>query len=339
MELRNFTPFVPLCFESRDHNQIDFGVAVLRGTFELVPDKPLRPLQEQEPLVMVDEYHGGEGQGGLRMENNIAPFKPSTDIHIDADAHSRDGKPRPRWRVGITVGELNRTLTVTGPRAWKRGFLGGWSLTDPVPAATVPLRYEYAYGGTKRLQTGIEPYRQNPIGRGFINPQQQSDPAFVFAPQIVADHQPDPDFGERCETKGFAPVPPAWSPRLERAGTFDRAWQTTRWPDLPADFDYAFYNSAHPDLIYPGFVQGNEAVRFHNLHPHSTLNARLPGYQLGLLLRREDGQLLALPMNLDTLHFDLHRLRAYLVWRGVYALEPAPRVLEIRIQVPDNGEA
>jgi len=54
MLFRNFTPFPPLQFESRDEQQRDFGVVVVRGTFKITPNKPLSLEPEQEPLVMAD---------------------------------------------------------------------------------------------------------------------------------------------------------------------------------------------------------------------------------------------------------------------------------------------
>ena len=335
MELRNYTPFIPLCFESRDPQRMDFGVCVLRGGFDIIPGQRLRPREDQAPLVMADEYHGEPGESSLRIETNLAPFKPKTDIHVEAIATSPDGQPRPRWRVGIQIGHIQRLLEVTGPRGWQKS-LGRWSLSEPKPITDLPLRYEYAYGGGwPLLAQGGEACMENPTGLGYPDPRLRASPDWVQAPQIVDPAQADPAFNTPIAVKGLGPMPPSWSPRLQYAGTFDAVWEKTRWPELPEDFDYAFYNSAHPDLIYPGYVAGNEEVRALNLSPVPQLRFWLPGYQLGLLARLENGRINLLPMQLDSLHFDLIQMRAYLTWRGLYAIAEPLRVLEIRLRNPE----
>jgi len=95
MLFRNFTPFPPLQFESRDEQKRDFGVVVVRGTFKITPNKPLSLALEQEPLVMADVYHGEPGKSSLRLENNLTPYKPKTDIHLQAVAQAPYGRATP----------------------------------------------------------------------------------------------------------------------------------------------------------------------------------------------------------------------------------------------------
>ena len=82
MIVRNYTPFSPLYFESKDLEGRDFGVFVLRGTFDMVPGQVLRPCPKQDPIVDADEYYGDPATSSLRMESDLAPFKPGTDIQI-----------------------------------------------------------------------------------------------------------------------------------------------------------------------------------------------------------------------------------------------------------------
>ena len=49
MLFRNFTPFPPLQFESRDEKKQDFGVIVLRGTFSIRDGQPLLPIPIRHP--------------------------------------------------------------------------------------------------------------------------------------------------------------------------------------------------------------------------------------------------------------------------------------------------
>jgi hypothetical protein len=74
----------------------------------------------------------------------------------------------------------------------------------------------------------------------------------------------------------FAPVAPNWQPRAGFAGTYDDNWQQTRAPYLPDDYNPRFMNVAPPDLIYPGYLQGGEAVRVIGMHPAGDLGFALP---------------------------------------------------------------
>jgi hypothetical protein len=46
---------------------------------------------------------------------------------------------------------------------------------------------------------------------------------------------------------------------------------------MPADFNYRFYNGAHPDLQVKGFLTGNEPVELNNLTPEGLMRFSLPG--------------------------------------------------------------
>jgi hypothetical protein len=336
MEFRNFTPFPSLQFESRDEKKRDFGVAVLRGTFDIVPDRPLAPAEDQAPLVMADVYHGEPGRSSLKLENNIAPYKPKTDIHLEAEAHAPSGRPEKTWRVGLKVGRINKQLLVTGPRFWRHHFVRGWRITAPLPCVKAPVRYENAFGGVLGEADHMHVCEENMVGSGF-GPLSMFDTSRVIAaPQIMSPDKPVMKLGGAYRPDGLGPIAPGWSPRCRYGGTMDDRWRKTRWPDLPEDFRFDFYNSAHPDLIYPGFVQGDEEVVLFRLSPIPELRFTLPGLICGLLVRWEDGQMVPLPMQLDTVHMEVPAMKVFLVWRGVYPLGKPIRVLEARMKQPDR---
>ena len=120
MLFRNFTPFSPLYFESRDENQNDFGVVVLRGTFKIENGEVLRMEQEQEPILFKDEYYGDPQSSSLAFDSCMAPFKPKTDILVNANAYSPSWKPERYWDVEFRFGDRTKQLTVTGARQWTR---------------------------------------------------------------------------------------------------------------------------------------------------------------------------------------------------------------------------
>ncbi len=71
---------------------------------------------------------------------------------------------------------------------------------------------------------------------------------------------------ERSAPQGFGPIPPWWLDRQSHAGTYDEAWRTTRAPRLSEDFDYRFFQIAHPSLIVPA-LDGDETVALDHLTP------------------------------------------------------------------------
>ncbi len=337
MNVRNYTPFQPLHFESRDTQCKSFGVFATRGSFKIIDRQPLQLLPKQKGPVLVDEYHGEPGQSSIRVENSIAPYKPATDIHLDATAHAPAGKPVPVFKASVQLGTISKQLVVTGERYWQHKLLDGWRISDPAPCSQVPIRYELAYGGSSTQGDEINSCPDNFIGTGHVKKKRLDKSKPIPAPRIMSARQPVVELGKACKPQGLGPMAPAWRSRLQHAGTFDVAWEKTRWPELPKDFKFDFYNSAHPDLIYPGFVKGNEAVRLVNLSPVPEMNFTLPGYTLALLARYETGTMLPLPVHLDTIQIEPEKMQAHLTWRGIFPLDNPLRVLEIRMKTEQGA--
>src|SRR4051794_13894158 len=116
MEFRNYTSLPSLPFESRGKDRRPHQVVVVKGTFTLprTADR-LRPHPDPEPLVMADQYHGRPESSSVRVESDLAPFKPGTDVHIIGDACAPGGRAATHWYVSVAVGLLRQHLRVTGP--------------------------------------------------------------------------------------------------------------------------------------------------------------------------------------------------------------------------------
>jgi hypothetical protein len=341
MEITNYTPFVPLFFQSRNPAGVDFGVLVIRGTFSIMPGKALRPHPEQHPIVDADVYWGEAAKSSVKMESDLAPFKPKSDIHLNAVARAPRGEPAEKWLVRVRVGKLEKYLRVTGPRYWQHHRLGGWKLSKPEACLEVPIRYELAFGGVYEKKGESVAYEYNPVGVGLIDPKYAKHKNPISAPQVEDPRNPIAEVGFPYTPQGLGPVARAWLPRRKLAGTFDERWQKERWPNLPEDFDYAHYNSAHADLIYAGYLRGDEQVAVLGLHHDHELAFQLPGYRMAALLRHDDGMMNAAPLVLDTLYFDFSAAeekeqRAHLIWRGVFPIASPIRVLEARMQQPNH---
>lgn len=334
MDIRNYTRFLPFVFSGVDPEGRSFGVLVLQGSFEIVAGGMLKLEKTQPEIMLADVYHESVNTSSLRFENALAPYKHRADIHINAVAHAPGGWPSPSWTVGARIGKLERRLRVTGPRQWI-GNGNEYRMTDPEPCVSVPIRYEHAFGGVYQDAWGNQTTcDENPLGKGFVPEGQTPTALTIDAPQIEDLDAPIVALKHDYQPMGLGPIPGAWMPRRKYAGTYDEPWRRERWPNLPLDFDYKFYNSAHPKLIYPGFLNGTEQVVLENLSATGHLDFRLPGYEIGLVAVLENGSRAIAPMLLDTLMIDVPEKRVLLTWRGVFSKRRPIRALEIGMAVP-----
>lgn len=113
--------------------------------------------------------------------------------------------------------------------------------------------------------------------------------------------------------------------RLALMGNYDDRWLKERWPWFPGDFDWGYFNAAPRDQQIQGYLRGDEALAFENMHPeHPRFTARLPGVRPRCLVQSDTG-LRDVDLALDTLWVDMDAARLVLVWRGltpVRALDP-----------------
>jgi hypothetical protein len=129
----------------------------------------------------------------------------------------------------------------------------------------------------------------------------------------------------------FGASAPFWQPRAGYAGTYDEQWKTGRAPYLPEDFDKRFCNAAHPDLMYPGYMQGGEPVQISHMHPKGILKFDVP--RVGLSTRITLAGSDATPdFNLETLVLEPNQLRMSLVWRAALPCDKrALKISDVRI--------
>lgn len=225
-------------------------------------------------------------------------------------------------------------------------MLGKWSLSDPQPINSLPVRYEYAFGGMITVYDPKEEkdrttfYDKNPIGTGYWPDWTHKEAKRrnrVPAPQIIEFGTQPLSFGEESAPQGYGPLCRTWQPRLMLAGTYDAEWQAGRWPNLPDDFDFAYWNCAHPDLQVP-FLNGNEEIQLQNLTPEGKLKVILPGHVPFVLVRYEEGEIKEAKANLDTVFIEPDAKQVSLVWRSTILSEPEVRVTEARMILRQDKE-
>lgn len=348
IELTNRTPFANLRFSNLDARGREFGVLMVKQAFDIPKDGGACQLSdEQEPFVLTDEYHGELNTSALRYPSDFVPFKPVTDVVLDATAFATNGQAR-NWIVGVSVADsegrsVERRLRVTGPRSWRSTWhaepgekaddqarerlFAGWAIDDPEPIDRLPIRYEYAFGGPVVVGIDddgapiIDDDERNPIGRGRLPSGVPKPGVRVPAAQLLPvsaapdDHEPG--------LVGFGPIPPAWLPRRPLGGTYDQRWMDEVWPRWAEDYDFRFHNSAPEAMQADGFLRGNLDVRLEGLHPSlPSWSFELPVAPIVASVLHEDGRSEQHAMQVDTVFLDVADPtadpRAFLVLRTAF---------------------
>ena len=129
-------------FEAAGHVRLCV-TAMLAGPF----DEPFAPIHEASLWKMLAAELGKDTPPDACMP------KLKGEVLLNARAYPRGGA-RPACSVRVTLGALDKTLWVAGERFWMAS-----KPTDPIPFASMPIRWDRAFGGLG--------HPQNPTGKGF----------------------------------------------------------------------------------------------------------------------------------------------------------------------------
>jgi hypothetical protein len=337
----NRTPFELFQCDKMGVGRRFFDTVVLKGTFALAPGE-LELAEEQQPIALADEPWdlANAERSSLKHAGEVLLTKPSTDVIVTGTARSPGGEPRKEWDCAVEVRRGGETKLAgrahaLGPRFWRHTSAKGWALTEPEPTLEVPIRYELAYGGAYVVPpeegegAPAEPtwvvHRPNPSGTGFFDERALDTAREYPAPQWQTRAHPVTSPNREAPLAGFGPVARPWASRLHYAGTYDEAWiKQTREEvaqglpsDYAADFDPRFFQCAHPDLIAPSYLEGDEEIVLTGLMPGDGPYAlQLPAVRVFAALvdgKKEAHPLKRLP--LDTVHLDLDAATVSLCWR------------------------
>lgn len=336
--VENKSPFPHFAFLKTGPDGSTFGVLAVRATFDWVDGGEMTVSAEQQPVVIADQLDGAPADGALRLETDLVIGKPNADILVVGSAHAPPGGPLPSWVVGVQIGELSKGMRVTGARWWERGAFG-FRLTPAEPVFRLPLSYRIAFGGTRRREvdpaapTEEERFEANPVGVGFKGRFPVEEPRWP-APQTEALDAPISAISDCPAPEGLGPIARAWSPRRERAGSLTTAFVRDNPGKLPDDFDWSFYNSAPPGLVYPGFLKGNETVGTIGLFPQGSSSSRLPGYGALAVLKLARGLPVAVNPKLDTLTLDTDTRRVHATFRLTFPVKLEVRTVVLGFSVP-----
>jgi hypothetical protein len=319
LEPRNDTPYEVsvLPFLSAGST---FHTVIVKATFSMAPEATAEKAPEQIPLTGADII-GGEGPGAAaRYESDFVPFKPKADVLCVGKAHAPKGETATELLVRLCIGPVDKVIRVIGNRRWEQTFSGlRFRISEPEPFESIDVCYENAYGGMDPDDPeGYASSELNPIGKGYTKKGKQL--AGMPLPNLEDPTKPIRHWDDRMRPQSFGPVGRTWVPRIKRAGTYDANWLAQRSPELPEDFDDAFYNGAPADQQIQGYLRGNEEIQIDNMHPaFRRFRCKLPGVRVRSLVNLtmdSKERLYEIPLNLDTLWVDMDALLMVLVWRG-----------------------
>ena len=400
--------------------QLANDAKLLDGRLTATHDCVVMDGDEKAAIIMADEYYGELNISSVKRESDLAPYKPRCDVLlVNASAYAPDGVPSAKWpvRLRVTVTQtasapplaqpqtqalnplmnaplptaqaavtksvqvvIDKRLTVHGPRSFERGFTG-WSLSTSAMCTSMPMRWEYSYGGASIVvqppsadgqqvaQTLLnEVCFTNPVGCGWVDARffkltektEQPKVKRLPAPQIeqllaptlqldICDNQQAatdaPGFARAAQAYLYQPanlagLGRAWTPRVQRAGTYDDAWQKTRWPMLPKDMDFRYWNCA-PDDQQIAFPEPGVVLEWFNLSKpgdsyQGYLCVQLPPHRAFVLLRTE-GMRVPMPMQLDTIEIHPETMQVHVAWRLGMLKDVGVEVAEARYEVdPDS---
>ena len=264
---------------------------------------------------------------------------------------------------------LSKQLMITGPRVWKKGLITGFDLEKPHLIDQLPIRYEHAYGGESIIELNdpvasrvpqkhrLSPEQrkghprgekdapaahtaceQNPLGKGYVEPWyiKAKKLKSLPAPQIL-DPQVPLKWNRAYPVQGFGFIGRAWLPRQKLCGTYNDKWLKERHPNLPEDFDFKYWNGAHPDMQI-SYLEGGEQIELLNLTPKGKLVLKLPGDIPYMLVRCHSGQIGQARANLDTLVIEPDENRIYATFRATVMRELDVRLLEARLIVKNKDQ-
>lgn len=326
LQLKNRTRFTATLFPSPNPEGVETLFAVVKGTFTFGPR--LEEAETQTPIVLSDRFRGDPLRTSIAEPGDVSLAKPGTDVLLFGHAYGPGGRRTHQAEVSLRLGAIEKRVAVFGDRRW-----GGTVLTRmsaPEPFEKMPLVWERAFGGTE-MPTGDPPRAdgegRNPVGTGFRSRTSGRRLEDVVLPNLEDPARLISSPGDRPAPAGFGAVAPHWHPRPKYAGTFDTAWQRSRAPYLPSDFDPRFLQVAPEDQQVPGYLKGGEPVEVAGATPSGVLRFNLPARRVDVLFRLDSGEERR-TANLDTVIFRPDESRLVLVWRA--ALPCDKRLLKVR---------
>ncbi|TIV67761.1 MAG: DUF2169 domain-containing protein [Mesorhizobium sp.] len=267
-QVENDTPFMASGIWTRGRDGGEVWMVAVRCSLRINPDGTTAVADEQEHPVVAPKFGSGPGAGSLVYDSDFYLTKPTTDVLLRGHAYAAGAKPATSVDVSLRIGDLQKSLRVTGDRVYQHS-VSGVSVGSPQPFMRMPLVYERAYGGREPdpVKDPVRPHfdQYNPVGTGLVP-----------VPGKIAPNIETLGSNGGSKAAGFGPIPAHWRQRVQHAGTYDEAWQKNRLPLYPLDLDDRFFLCSPEDQRPKHFFRGGEPVELLNLTPAGRMAFLLP---------------------------------------------------------------
>ncbi len=268
--LTNLTPFAAEGLWTRDESGQEVWLVAIKASFEIDPAGEQAPLKKQIPVNMAPVFSADGNE--LVDDDDFQIEKKHTDVLVEGHAYTTGGRPSVETTARIKIGELDKTVRVTGDRIFVPGPVSV-RMTNPEPFIRLPISWRRTYGGTDMEASSPDWDQRNPVGTGFaVSPQRligKAAPNFEYQDAPYRDHRSG-------RPAGFGPIAAHWHPRAKYAGTYGKEWETTRNPLLPRDFNRLHYQCAPQDQQTRSPLVGYEDVRLGGLTAGGFMQFLLP---------------------------------------------------------------
>ncbi|MCW2255252.1 hypothetical protein M2263_001343 [Providencia alcalifaciens] len=285
MEFRNLTPFSVLNYKMLNVDDIEHHVIAMKIGYNLAASEIEGEYTPQFLTDLVfefeDQFISSPNTSSVKIESDLAPFKPCCDVILNGIAYAPDDIPMESITASFRLTDknkailINKTLRCFGSRQFVLDEnKQEWQLTTAKPIRQLPIDYRYAFGGECKIyhdETLAHPIpdealfpealraehpekesaplahstnEYNPIGQGFLTQwYQQSKAVTTFpAPQIESLDNPVTAQWIKIQQENNGVMPD----QPAGFGVIGRPWLPRRL--LAGTYDEAWLTSRHPYL-------------------------------------------------------------------------------------------
>ncbi len=314
MELQNDTGAPAQILVLPDKDGYETLIVVAKATYVWNGDRVTRA-EEPLEITQADVYYGKENETSVKLESDLALWKPGTDVVVLGQAYAPKGKAK-ESKVSVRVGPALQMARVFGDRRF--GItLGFVRIIGPEPFEAMPLRWERAFGGRQRGkgESWIGADERNPVGTGYVAKKRRSFVDGLALPNFEHPKKLIKKPGQKPPPIGFGFVGRSWMPRRTYMGTYDAAWERDRLPLLPVDFEDRSFLGAPEGLQVTPHLKGGEPVLLEGLSPRGPIRFALPTARPSMSVNWK-GAWEPLDCVLDTVVIEPDESRLSLTYRG-----------------------
>jgi hypothetical protein len=242
---------------------------VVRVTYDLRPVRS-EVSSNVEPVRTADLWvEGARGATWLREPCDVVPAKESADVVVVGRAHAPAEGAATEVAVRVVVGDIDKTLRVTGPRRWSRDG----APMPPSPFRDAPMDWTCASGGEDSW---------NPVG---VGDREQADlRGETPAPSVLSYGVELVSRDAYVTPAGLGPLAPRWPTRRDAAVPAALEWidaapaARLSWNEASRP---AFFQCAPPDQRLSRAIRSDERIVLEGLDArHPRLVTNLPGLEL-----------------------------------------------------------